>query len=246
MDSSDSYCLSPLLVAIQFLQGIVLVQNWCNIRPVFLLSTSRSLSLSVLASTDTVSAVSLLLPGQFLTLGLPWLVQLRALFLAAPEGRAFPTATQPHSSCRREQSRPGRDFWAQTPCSGACPPPGSREGVPRVVASPPPRRTRGVPLSHHVPWAPAGLARLSHRRWPGAIPRLPLRCRLLSPGNLMSSHLGEGSCMALSIHNSCWHKPAMARGFAGEGQGSWAPPGRPGPPPVPAGGVVGAWPRLPV
>lgn len=107
--------------------------------------------LCLLASADTVFAVSLLLPGQFVTVGLPWLGELRALLLTAPEGRAIPprlapcpTAAQPHSSSSRGQRRPGRGFWAQTPCSGLCPLPGSRGGVPWFVAVPPLRqRTRG-------------------------------------------------------------------------------------------------------
>ena len=83
---------------------------------------------------------------------------------------------------------PAREPWGRAVVCG-CPP-----SAPEDAGEG--RGARGVPLSHHVPWAPPGLARLSHPHLPGAMPRLPPGCRwhpcLLSPGNLVSSHLGEG------------------------------------------------------
>lgn len=219
--------------------------------------------LCLLASTDTVSAASLLQPGRFLAAGLPWLVQLRALISAVPQDKAVtpglarvpppPGSVAAPDACRGGQGgisgrrrpaaacAPSREPWGRAAVCGR--PSSAGEG----------RGARGVPLSHRVPWAPQGLAWLSHGCSPGAVPRFPLRPgwpaapvsafprkpRVLAPRGGWHRDCGpRWAALGFQSHG----KPAMAR----EGRGGRAPPWCLGPPLGPAGGVAGARPRPPV
>lgn len=76
---SDSHCLSPLLAATQVWQGIVLSPPQTAVASDLFFSQALAMArpfLCLLANKDIVSAVSCLLPDQFLTTGLPWLGQL--------------------------------------------------------------------------------------------------------------------------------------------------------------------------
>lgn len=104
-------------------------QNWCNVRPVFLSSTGNNVSLSLPPGQHRHSFRCLLAPARSVfNRGAPLAGAAPSSPFSRPAGQGrcpragpCPTAARLGGSSRRVQRRPGRDFWAQTPCSGLCP-----------------------------------------------------------------------------------------------------------------------------